>query len=1684
MREKKTRRWLAGLLTAVMLLTMIPTVAFAATGSTEDDFYKIVHLDAGRKYFTAEWIESFITEMADAGYTHLELAFGNDGLRFLLDDMSVGEYDSNAVTAAIQAGNKVYYDAGGANELTESEMDAIIAHAQEKGIEIIPLLNSPGHMDAVVAALGTLGISNAGYNGSKSTIDLTNEEAVAFTQTLVGKYAEYFAENGCTIFNMGADEYANDVYSSGSMGFGALLSAGLYGKFVSYVNDVAAIIKDAGMTPMAFNDGIYFQGNTSSGTFDSDIMISFWSSGWSTCYSASASTLASKGHKMINTHGDFYYVLGKSDNFDSGASYASNWENTQFMGSTVSDPAGAMFCIWCDYPGAETEDEITGKIVDSGVLAAMSQAMGHMPTVEEAVTMTDEATGVTVTAPGLTSVSVTVKQPAAVDGDVVSKIYTIALNGGAYTGEAQVKLPYDSAFDACSTIYGCVGTDEFDVKVEGDYFVATVPHFSDVEIVGEIDAQDADEDPVDVSVMVGNTITQTLNGHVGTDGETGSDADNKVQYTIEHVTTPTTAGTQYVLGGAVSSIDAGSFAIASGTSAIGVSDTSPAAITLDGTTSGTVIPETCVWNISSSGNNRYTISTQSNETTYYLRANKGALNLSTQSTNWSYSNGYLSTGNKNTYYLYLNDGTWSLSQDNQTAVSLYPVTTKEVTGEPQETTKVTFKGLAVGEADVQIGGTTYHVTVTDIDLSTVTPLIIEYWITNGRPTDSGNNKTLSISAGTDGVYSEAGVDITPLIPKNTTKDGRTLEFWKTVALTYTGSTDVNAGTGLQTESGGDDETASTSVFTKVRYWGRAWQVYVNGSWMSVDQTDVTVGTTTTTRTQLVAYYMEVMDIANSAGESELHINAADWGIKGNGGNWGYSPESQRVSLSVQIVYEDGSKNPSNEADATLMDSKSFIYYCGGNRGIGTVILNGQKYLIYKVTSETGTMTSTASGNSVQLSGLSWENNEMTVWEGDPAESVTISNPTSTLQTTGIYQNLYWPTAGDAILLRVYVKANVNPDDALTVHYIDRSDNSNEFYSYQIPIKEGTVFDAGFALGTEKNTLVNNTVQNYLDVTQTVQADLSKMSEIGAQYKYANFECVEAKRSEDGKDVYLYYTFSPVRIVVADFGLPIELTPSDLDATLTESIVKSVEISSASTTNKLGTVSVSGTTITYTPAKVLTTTDAFTVLVTTSSASGIVDTTSTQVAFRVYVVPASNVLYEEGFMTEKSGDYVDWAGGSKLTTSTTSTNVQSSANTAPYGYDAAYANITNVSGSAFTATGLAGSNTSSTNYKRRTNYLTVDFYGNGFDLIGTSGPNTGYVYLVLKNNDDSSANKIVVIDTSYEGETLYQVPLAHVDLALGNYTATVYGAYRAYSAPASQSDVEDVADDQGVEGADVEYVDTADNISTDAATSRTEGTTVSIDGFRVYGTSANTVYAAEEQNIGYVNALYAVNTASMAAYVEGNGAGTYEVTQYEGLGGPQNEIYLAKNQSVAFMLNASSEVQVSLRNVTGSATAKLAGETTNNIQITHATEMYYEVIPDGSGLVTITNTGDGLLAVCNFKYPATNRFVELTAADYPVMFALLDSEPVFVPESLSAETGTLSLLRKQISTLTVTTSTDVAYLEVNGKIIKPANARLVKWGLMDEYTFVVTETTKKGEDVYFDVIAYDADGMASDVYMVD
>ena len=348
---------------------------------------KIVSIDAGRKYFSPDQIKEIIDEASKTGYTDLHLLVGNDGLRFVLDDMSlkVGDtsYSSQAVTDAVEKGTKAYYDDPNGTALTQAQMDDILAYAKSKKVGVIPTINSPGHMDAILTAMEQLGIENPHFNyfgteKSARTVDLDNQKALDFTKALVDKYAAYFSGKA-DIFNIGLDEYANDA--TDAHGWQVLQASKHwpgegypekgYEKFIQYANDLAAIVKKHKMKPMAFNDGIYYNGDTSYGTFDKDIIVSYWTGGWNGYDVASSKLLSELGHQILNTNDVWYYVLGR-DKAGSG------WYNLDQGLEGISKSAidvvqkndgakvpfiGGMVAAWADTPSATYKKDLLFKLM-------------------------------------------------------------------------------------------------------------------------------------------------------------------------------------------------------------------------------------------------------------------------------------------------------------------------------------------------------------------------------------------------------------------------------------------------------------------------------------------------------------------------------------------------------------------------------------------------------------------------------------------------------------------------------------------------------------------------------------------------------------------------------------------------------------------------------------------------------------------------------------------------------------------------------------------------------------------------------------------------------------------------------------------------------------------------------------------------------------------------------------------------------------------------------------------------------------------------------------------------------------------------------------------------------------------------------------------------------------------------
>lgn len=459
-----------------------------------------------------------------------------------------------------------------------------------------------------------------------------------------------------------------------------------------------------------------------------------------------------------------------------------------------------MFCIWADYPGAETEASVISKTAATikafGKTLPDTSAVEKWKTVSEDNTVYDEATGVSVTAPGLTKVEVTEKKdnlPELPEGASAMLAWDIKpyVGNEAYSGEATVTLKIPTAWSGANVYGAVVNEDGSLTSVKGDNVALdetnstitfTVPHFSTVLAVKENKSNTID-------VTLGKEQTFDLRGdRVGKDGKVDLPENEFVSGTLERYEKPDEAKKK--LGAKVTNVENNTDYL--------ISDGSGHYLSLNGTTikDETDINKATVWTAAKENSG-----ISLNDGKYYLRYSRNyydfsySLTAGTTTTNnsWTYSNGslYYKRSSRTSYYINQSGSEWSLDSSSGNGalysfekVKVYgttltikgnkvgtttltlgnktytinvnykqqPVdavvgetTTVDVSGTLDTTgldttiaevtiagNKMTVKGLKEGNTSVRVGDTEYKINVSNIDLSTVTPLTIEYWITNAR----------------------------------------------------------------------------------------------------------------------------------------------------------------------------------------------------------------------------------------------------------------------------------------------------------------------------------------------------------------------------------------------------------------------------------------------------------------------------------------------------------------------------------------------------------------------------------------------------------------------------------------------------------------------------------------------------------------------------------------------------------------------------------------------------------------------------------------------------------------------------------------------------------------------------------------------------------------------------------------
>lgn len=978
-------------------------------------------------------------------------------------------------------------------------------------------------------------------------------------------------------------------------------------------------------------------------------------------------------------------------------------------------------------------------------------------------------------------------------------------------------------------------------------------------------------------------------------------------------------------------------------------------------------------------------------------------------------------------------------------------------------------------------GTTYSsISKSGFDYKTDITNTYDYWRTF--------RATYNLSAAESNVNSEQGAKLSDLLPGtgtaygyrgDSTPESYPVDFWK---CSY------NTSAERQSTDGWTNKSLNGTEFQYIRYWNENWAYSTDGTdWVTIS--NVGAGANDTGKNQVNIWYRQVTTVTD-----EITTLNVDWGPAGTP-----TTDTQNQILDYAVKYESGQMSPSTFPN----DGKSVVYNMGGDNTYSDTDTTGNYRIVYGITGlETAdyelymiTLTPnpdkrTTGWWSSEVTKYTYKSeNEKAIWVKSQADLPSDITPFSN---DAFYGNCVYggePTVdrakiyeGRSLLVTYYVRAK-QTEDSLTVHYIDATDENNqtEFYSYNIAVAGGTVFDKNIGLPEIKinnnvTSLTNGKVINKYGNTQYVSSNLAQMPAIGAEYRYVQYKCYNVVRTDD-KNVYLYYTFSNKVSYVIDFGLPLKIKLSDLNASLNGATIQTVKIDGA----KFGKTDYANGVITYTPTKAINEIDALTVTVTGyityKDADGKDVTKNGTVSYKVSIIPATSVYYEDSFaqFTDGKGN----ASAAKWTTDKDGTDPKATTTQAlsalgskdVYGHDAAYADSTKLSmGSARKVTVSAGMVKDWTENSAWPT-ATFTFKGTGFDIISLTDNTSGTVVYNVKSAD-GTYNETRFINNYYgykyvNGQwvvdkdgtnALYQIPVIKVtDLPYGEYTVTLSVRYGELF-------------DQAKKGSYSFW----------------------LDAIRVYDPMGvnNETYVKDgegyPQYIKLRDALVAENVKS-ALFIDG--AAEANITDYKNYG-PNNEVYLANGQAITFTVPENAKIasiQIGAKAPNGSA-AQMVVNSSEAKEIQSATEMYYEISKAG-GSFTITNTGTGILSLTNLKITFTTSgqtvalsaptAEEQTTAVKSVRALFAAPEQTFEPEHFTA-TWSRNVRKGGTATLTVKASTDVESITVNGEEITAYTTKTARsfWGPKETY-HVFTYRVMNAATADYSVCAVNADGAVSD-----
>ncbi|OIK05163.1 beta-N-acetylglucosaminidase [Streptomyces monashensis] len=327
----------------------------APEGAVRDEPAKPVRgfmLDIARKPFSESWIEDRIRELGDLKFNELGLHFSDDQA-FRIESAGHPEIVST-------------------DHLTTAQVRRIVALADSRHITVVPEIDSPGHLGAVLAAHPDLRLRNANGVPAKGAIDISEPAAAKLVDDLLNEYAGLFTGNR---WNLGGDEYQALTVTNPQVSYPRLADAArrAYGTggtvadlATGWLGDRADTVRAHDRTVRVWNDG-FLEGTSVQPA--KDLQVAYWTG--KELGARQPVAYLSAGREVVNYNDEFlYYVLGQPQTFvyPTGRRIYEQWTPRVLRG-TAAVPArydarilGGSFAVWCDFPNAQTEAQVAAGI--------------------------------------------------------------------------------------------------------------------------------------------------------------------------------------------------------------------------------------------------------------------------------------------------------------------------------------------------------------------------------------------------------------------------------------------------------------------------------------------------------------------------------------------------------------------------------------------------------------------------------------------------------------------------------------------------------------------------------------------------------------------------------------------------------------------------------------------------------------------------------------------------------------------------------------------------------------------------------------------------------------------------------------------------------------------------------------------------------------------------------------------------------------------------------------------------------------------------------------------------------------------------------------------------------------------------------------------------------------------------